>query len=109
MKPASATPFAALLAAAALTGCVQGPDYARPSLDSPTSFRDGPANPDPASIADLPWWEVFNDPALQALIRDSLKNNFDLRIAISRIEQARALQGYAGLPFRWHQARKARK
>jgi len=42
-----------------------------------------------ASIADLPWWEIFKDPELQRLIEESLRNNYDVRIAASRIEQSR--------------------
>lgn len=80
------------LVAAALSGCVQGPDYKHIETPAPSSFRFGPGSNEPSSIADLPWWEVFKDPALQSLIRESLNSNYDLRIAVSRIEQARAIQ-----------------
>jgi multidrug efflux system outer membrane protein len=77
-----------------LAACVVGPNYQRPSVSTPDSFR-GAAPPTPAeiSIADHPWQEVFVDPALQALIQEGLTNNFDLQIAAARIEQARALVG----------------
>ena len=54
------------------------------------------AAPSAASIADLPWWEVFRDDALQALLRRALVSNFDLRIAVARVEQSRALARLAG-------------
>lgn len=75
-----------------LSACKQGNDYTRAAFNSPSQYRGGQPLGEAASVADLPWWEVFNDPALQALIQTSLTNNYDLRIAISRIEQARAVQ-----------------
>jgi multidrug efflux system outer membrane protein len=83
-----------LLAAAPLVliaGCTMGPNYKQPPVQVAQTFRDqiGPA--DAASIADLPWWSVFNDPPLQALINDGLHNNYDLQVAVSRIEQARQI------------------
>jgi multidrug efflux system outer membrane protein len=66
-----------------------GPDYRRPELPTAPSFRDQPAQT--ASIADLPWWEVFRDDTLLALIRESLENNRDLRLAAANVETARYL------------------
>lgn len=80
---------AALLAATLLAGCAIGPNYRRPHVDVPIRFR-GQTDKNPASFADLPWWKVFRDPTLQCLIAESLCNNDDLRIAVARIEQARA-------------------
>ncbi len=76
-------------------GCTMGPNYKQPPVAVPETFRDqiGPA--DAASIADLPWWSVFNDPPLQALITEALHNNYDLQVAVSRIEQARQLVAQA--------------
>src|SRR2546423_1346366 len=73
------------------TGCSVGPNYKRPAITPPESFRGvlGPVATN--SLAELPWWEVFKDDALQTLIRTALTNNYDLRIAISRVEQARAI------------------
>ena len=39
----------------------------------------------------MPWWQVFDDPALQALIRDAIEHNYDLRVAVARVREARAL------------------
>jgi multidrug efflux system outer membrane protein len=46
-----------------------------------------------ASAADLAWWELFKDPVLQGLIREALKNNYDLQLAVARVEQQLALLG----------------
>jgi len=78
--------LAAALAAASL-GCAIGPNYHRPDLASPDAFRD--AGLEMASVADLPWWEVFRDETLVALIRESLANNRDLAVAAANVEQAR--------------------
>ncbi len=78
-----------LLAAAVLAGCMVGPDYKRPAVTAPGQFRSqiGPA--EASSIADLPWWQVFNDKALQNLIVQALAENYDLQVTVARIEQAR--------------------
>ena len=77
-----------------LTGCMVGPNYHRPTVQTPTAYRDLTANPQlqaqTASYADLPWWQVFQDPKLQELIRTALKQNYDLQLATERINAARA-------------------
>jgi outer membrane protein, multidrug efflux system len=85
---------AAILAASLFTGCKVGPNYKRPTVQVPSSYRDFNTNPQAeaqaASYADLPWWQVFQDPVLQDLIRTALKQNYDLQIATERINAARA-------------------
>lgn len=76
------------LAAFLLGGCAVGPRYQRPTVASPPVSR-GQAAPESASLADLPWWEVFRDDALRGLIQTALANNNDLRVAATRVEQAR--------------------
>jgi len=75
-------------------GCKVGPNYKRPAVQTPTEFRelkDGPqVQPQVASYADLPWWQVFQDPTLQELIRTALKQNYDLQLATERINAGRA-------------------
>ena len=81
------------MAAGSLTGCEVGPNYHRPAVQTPTSFRAlAPETKalEQASYADLPWWEVFHDPILQDLIRTALKKNYDLELATERINSARA-------------------
>jgi multidrug efflux system outer membrane protein len=77
------------LLAVILAGCKVGPDYKRPALDVPGNFRNAPEKPATNSLADLSWYELFPDENLQNLIRIALTNNYDLRIAITRVEQAR--------------------
>jgi multidrug efflux system outer membrane protein len=79
------------LPAIAIAGCMVGPDYKKPDTPVPNEFRSAQITPaDATSFADLPWWSVFNDPVLQALINEAVANNHDLQVAVSRIEQARS-------------------
>jgi multidrug efflux system outer membrane protein len=72
----------------AALGCALGPNYRAPELPTPPSFRDTPE--EQASIADLPWWEVFGDEVLHALIREALEANRDLATAVANVERSRA-------------------
>jgi len=79
-----------------LAGCTVGPKYRRPIVEPPTAFRgsgDMSTAPDPDSLADLKWFEVFKDEQLQELIRIALVNNYDLRRAVARVSAARANLG----------------
>lgn len=89
MSPRPLIAATALLLAA---GCTMGPDYARPDLAMPPAFRAVAPQGEAASVADLPWWELFEDPKLQALVVEAIANNRDLRAAIARIEQARGIR-----------------
>ncbi len=80
-----------LIVSLTLTGCAMGPDYKPPKMPVPAQFRnDAAAAPEPQSLGDLKWAGVFPDPTLQALVREALDKNYDLRIAAQRIEDARA-------------------
>ena len=72
-----------------LSGCLVGPVYQRPKVMPPPVFRGADGEAQKASIADLPWWQVFNDATLRELMRTALANNNDLRVAAKRVEQAR--------------------
>lgn len=85
-------------AALCLFGCAVGPNYQRPVVDSPAAFR-GQSPAANGAYADLAWWEVYHDATLQALIREALTNNYDLRIAMARVEQERALAMQARAHF----------
>jgi len=76
------------LAAVFLAGCAVGPNYKQPAIGSPQVFR-GDTSGQTNSLGDLRWWEVFHDPTLQQLVRTALTNNYDIRIAAARVEQAR--------------------
>src|SRR5712692_6604127 len=84
----------AMLVSGLVAGCRVGPNYHRPAVQTPTAYRDlreGPqVQAQVASYADLPWWQVFQDPQLQELIRTALKQNYDLQLATERINAARA-------------------
>ena len=86
--PTSFLPLAALTAVL-LASCATGPDYKKPDTPVPGQFRAQLAPADANSLADLPWWGVFDDPALHDLVVHALSHNYDLEIAISRIQQAR--------------------
>jgi multidrug efflux system outer membrane protein len=87
--------IAPLFVAALLAGCVVGPNYQRPAIPTPNAFRAAaPATAsDPASLADLKWFEVFKDEKLQELERTALAQNYDLLDAAARVEAARANLG----------------
>ena len=92
--------LAAPLALAVLAGCAVGPGYHRPEIAAPPRHRDAPPQTDSlASFADLAWWQAMPDTTLQSLVREALANNHDLRIAVARVEAARASSGIAGAPL----------
>jgi multidrug efflux system outer membrane protein len=84
----------AVALAAMVTACTAGANYQRPEMASPDQFRFVDS-PQAATLADLPWFQVFDDPALQALIKEGIANNLDLRAAMARVEEARARAGIA--------------
>ena len=81
------------------TSCAIGPNFVRPPVAAPEDYRGQVQPSEATSIADLPWWEVFQDDVLQQLILEALTANHDLKIAVQRVEQARALAGVARSPF----------
>src|SRR5437899_4040447 len=79
-----------------LTGCTLGPKYKRPTVAVPDTFRGLAPDADSqsaASFGEEKWWDVFQDPQLQALIREALSQNYDVRIAAVRVLQAHAALG----------------
>ena len=108
------TTYVALLLAPmlALAGCAVGPNYKRPAVDVPGTYRGAAteaapttepkpselaktpaASATPQSLGDEQWWEVFQDKELQGLIRTALQNNYDVRIAAARVLEAQAQLG----------------
>jgi multidrug efflux system outer membrane protein len=86
----------AAVTAGLLTGCTVGPNYRRPAVEPPKAFRGsatGVPPADVASLADLKWFEVFQDERLQDMVRTALVQNYDLRDAVVRVEAARANLG----------------
>ena len=81
-----------------LAGCAVGPNYKPPAVGTPGNYRFA-ISETTNSFGDLPWWEVFQDPALQELIHTALTNNYDLKQAVARVEQSRNLAVAARAPF----------
>lgn len=99
---------ASLAIGVAASSCAVGPNYKRPELPSMPAYRgedlrtyssDGKPPTVAASVADLPWWELFDDPYLLDLIGDSIQHNYDVRIALARVEQAKGALGIAESAF----------
>jgi len=84
-------PLWCLLPSVLLSACALGPDYERPQIETPTSYVQ-PVD-EGESFANTQWWDLFQDAQLQALIRTALQQNTDLGIAVSRIEEFRAVLG----------------
>jgi len=85
----------AIALAIPLSGCAAaGRNYARPQVPTPVMYRFAPLA-QAESLADAPWWRVFSDETLQALVREALENNLDVHAAVARVEQARAQAGIA--------------
>jgi multidrug efflux system outer membrane protein len=82
------------LVAISLSGCLVGPVYKRPAVPAPAVFR-GQTSEDSLSVADQAWWNIYTDPLLEDLIKEGLKNNYDLRTAIARTQEAHAYVGVA--------------
>lgn len=74
-----------------------GPDYVRPEIETPDAWSEAIASTvDGDAEAGLQrWWSIFSDPALDALIEQARQSNLDLRIAVSRIAEARSRLGIA--------------
>ncbi|WP_426416237.1 efflux transporter outer membrane subunit [Aestuariirhabdus sp. LZHN29] len=85
MKNPNVMAIVALCCGTLITGCVVGPDYQRPDVEVPKEWRiDYSAASD---LTNAKWWQQFNDPVLDRLVETALKENLDIRIAASRIDQ----------------------
>ena len=80
-----------LLLAVPLSACMVGPDYRRPEVDVPAAWRLGAT--EAVEIANIAWWDQFQDPVLSELVRTALANNKDLEIATASVDQAAAQYG----------------
>jgi len=78
-----------VVTAAVLAGCAIGPDYKRPTVAEPPTFRNQ-AVAEASSLADAPWWQAFQDPVLKDLIQEALRSNYDVQIAAARVQEAQA-------------------
>src|ERR1700739_2938727 len=75
-----------------LAGCAVGPNYKRPTVNVPTDYRDSMAAQAAtvSSLGNEKWWDVYQDPVLVQLIHTALQQNYDVRIAATRVLQAQA-------------------
>src|SRR6185369_6156307 len=89
--------FSIIFLVALCSGCVVGPKYKKPSLPAPPEYRGAsPAQTgqsEAASFGTQKWWDAFPDEVLRELIRTTLEQNYDVRIAAARILEARAQLG----------------
>ena len=90
--------FPLIALAMLLSGCLMGKNYKRPEMAPPTSYRLlSPESADGVTtgtlMADAPWWEMFKDEQLQELIRTALAENLDVKIALAKVNEARAMVG----------------
>ncbi len=81
--------YAAAVAAVLVAGCTLGPDYKRPGIQAPDSFQY--STKDAVDSADTLWWQQFDDPVLDGLVREALAHNSNIAIATANVEQAAAL------------------
>ncbi|MBL8541819.1 MAG: efflux transporter outer membrane subunit [Betaproteobacteria bacterium] len=72
-----------------LSGCLVGPDYVKPKVDTPAKFLYEPK--EVADTANTEWWKQFGDPVLDELIAEALANNRNVQIAAANVEQAAGL------------------
>ena len=80
--------------AAALSGCVVGPNYQRPAVDLPANYAPVAASTNTVSATGN-WWSVFKDPVLDRVMDEALANNADLVVAAARVVEAQAQLGLA--------------
>ena len=73
-----------------LSACTLGPDYKRPEVNAPPDYRSTIAPSTDPSLGEFGWWQLYPDEALQALLREGLANNYDVRVAAARIVDARS-------------------
>jgi outer membrane protein, multidrug efflux system len=84
------------VSAVLMVGCTVGPDYQKPEVGVPANWNAGTPATQPAAEAVTQWWTTFNDLMLNELVDDAVHANLDLRIAVARLREARALRRVAG-------------
>ena len=88
----STSVYLIIFAIVLLSGCTVGPKFEKPVVETPEMYRSQVSNAD--SIINLAWWELFQDSTLDTLVESALKNNREIQIAASRMEEARAFLGF---------------
>ena len=82
-----------------LLSCAMGPNYSRPDIPTSDSFRMAEEPKDLPSLANMPWWELYQDEELQRLIRIALEENKDLKRAVASIDEFQARLFTARMDF----------
>lgn len=78
------------------TGCLVGPKYSRPEQPKSEKYIQSQIAADTtASVTNVKWFDIFNDDVLKGLINKGIENNFDMQIALTRLEKVRAELGYS--------------
>ena len=95
MKSTAVFRLVLVVVASLVAGCAVGPKYKRPPVTVPELTRGQVGPAEAASLADQPWWEIFGDDSLKALVDEALRNNYDVRAAAWRVEEFRARAGIA--------------
>ncbi|MER2507051.1 MAG: efflux transporter outer membrane subunit [Azonexus sp.] len=85
-------PIATVLMVLLASGCMVGPDYVRPPVDTPTAWRLSDNNA--RDLANSAWWEQFGDPLLDDLVATALRENRDLMIAAARVDEFAGRYGF---------------
>lgn len=74
-----------------LSGCMVGPDYIKPEINTPTQWRNNVSNTQ--NTTNTQWWKQLGDPVLNRLIELAIQGNYDLKIAVARVDQYMGLYG----------------
>jgi len=82
-----------------ILACAMGPNYSRPDISASDSFRMAEEPKDLPSLANMPWWELYQDEELQRLIRIALEENKDLKRAVASIDEYHARLYTARMDF----------
>ncbi|HSQ50620.1 MAG TPA: TolC family protein, partial [Nitrospiraceae bacterium] len=82
-----------------LLACAMGPDYSRPDISTSDSFRMAEEPKDLPSLANMPWWDLYQDEELQRLIRIALEENKDLKQTVASIDEFQARLSTARMDF----------
>ena len=84
--------FAAAVLLVLLAGCWKvGPDYQKPTVDTPKKWRF--AEKDARELSNTQWWEQLGDPVLNRLVAQSLQGNYDLKIAVATVDSFMGVYG----------------
>src|SRR5688500_4121450 len=75
-----------------ITSCAVGPKYSRPDVQKPEAYTQDSVKTE--SITNMKWWDVYQDTVLQSLIRVAVVSNLDLRTAIARVDESKAILGF---------------